>query len=504
MIEALTHSISSTCTHRQGNRTTDTTTDLASVSGIVETCKSSSNLAIVIVDPFSTGARMAWEAKSRNMKVVRVLSTFFEDAFLETILPARCRDLTFDATIIFEAGQAAKAVDEICRLPFKVTAVLNGCESGLYAFDSITELMPGIPTNGSATSPLRRNKKHMGDRVRDSGLRAAKQLECGTWEEVYDFISALGVREAEDGEWCVLKPVQSAGTDGVHISKCVAQARACFAKVVGSRDVFGEVNTAVLVQEFLRGKEYVVDSVSVDGEHKCVAIWEYDKRPCNNSQFVYFGMQTFQTRDGCREDAMVTYMHSVLDALGCKNGPSHGELIWLEAEDKPCLVEVGSRPHGGDGSFMDASGPVIGYSQISVMLDILEEPRRFQRLPTRPAKFSGCGMELDLVSRETGVLRAYPKLDDVRALRSYVSMEIKVTPGRRLQKTVDFVTTPGIIMLVHDDRRVVEEDRKTIERWQEEGSFYDCEVLDENTDSLKCIDSSVVSHSAANFNGQKF
>ena len=45
---------------RQGNRTTDTTTHLASVSGIVETSESSSNLAIVIVDPFSTGARMAW------------------------------------------------------------------------------------------------------------------------------------------------------------------------------------------------------------------------------------------------------------------------------------------------------------------------------------------------------------------------------------------------------------------------------------------------------------
>lgn len=174
---------------------------------------------------------MAWEAKARNMKVVRVLSTFFEDEFLESILPARCRDLSFDATIIFQEGEAAKAVDEICRLPFMVTAVLNGCESGLYAFDIITELMPGIATNGSATSPLRRNKKHMGDQVRDVGLRAAKQRECSTWEDALDFLNTLGVRDDEDGPWCVLKPCQSAGTDGVHISKSVSQAKACFDKV---------------------------------------------------------------------------------------------------------------------------------------------------------------------------------------------------------------------------------------------------------------------------------
>ncbi len=33
------------------------------------------------------------------------------------------------------------------------------------------------------------------------------------------------------------------------------------------------------------------------------------------------------------------------DALGVKNGPSHAEVIVTPYG--PCLVEVGSRPHGG-------------------------------------------------------------------------------------------------------------------------------------------------------------
>ena len=40
---------------------------------------------------------------------------------------------------------------------------------------------------------------------------------------------------------------------------------------------------SVLCQEFLRGKEYVVDHVSRDGVHKVVMVWVYDKRPCNGS-----------------------------------------------------------------------------------------------------------------------------------------------------------------------------------------------------------------------------
>lgn len=27
--------------------------------------------------------------------------------------------------------------------------------------------------------------------------------------------------------------------------------------------------------------------------------------------------------------------------------------MWLDEEDQPCLVEVGARPHGGEGTFTE-------------------------------------------------------------------------------------------------------------------------------------------------------
>jgi len=35
------------------------------------------------------------------------------------------------------------------------------------------------------------------------------------------------------------------------------------------------VNDSAVVQEYLQGTEYVVDTISRNGEHKLVALWAY-------------------------------------------------------------------------------------------------------------------------------------------------------------------------------------------------------------------------------------
>ncbi len=89
--------------------------------------------------------------------------------------------------------------------------------------------------------------------------------------------------------------------------------------------VNGGYNTEVLCQEFLRGKEYVIDQVSRDGIHKTMMVWVYDKRPANNSAFVYFGMVPVDPTS-MEARILIPYARGVLDALGVKNGPSHAEV----------------------------------------------------------------------------------------------------------------------------------------------------------------------------------
>lgn len=87
----------------------------------------------------------------------------------------------------------------------------------------------------------------------------------------------------------VVKPVEGAGSDGVFICNSPDEVRSAYGSLEGTKNVLGLTNYSVLLQEYLKGDEYVVDTVSRSGVHKCVAIWKYDKRMFNGSPVVYFG-----------------------------------------------------------------------------------------------------------------------------------------------------------------------------------------------------------------------
>lgn len=171
-------------------------------------------------------------------------------------------------------------------LPFEIIAVMAGAETGVELADSLSARM-GLRSNGEAKSLARRNKYVMGEAVRQSGVRAVKQRACTSAPQVIEFLASLTAVPLK----CVVKPVQSAGTDDVFLCSSEEEALTAFSRIFMKRNGLGLVNESVLVQEFLAGKEYVIDKVSRDGVHKLVAIWEYDKRSVNNANFVYFGMR---------------------------------------------------------------------------------------------------------------------------------------------------------------------------------------------------------------------
>lgn len=88
-------------------------------------------------------------------------------------------------------------------------AVVAGAETGVELADALSEGL-GLRTNGTTGSICRRNKYHMGERVRDAGVRAVKQKLCRSLQDVCIFLDDL----CESGKplKCVVKPVQSAGS----------------------------------------------------------------------------------------------------------------------------------------------------------------------------------------------------------------------------------------------------------------------------------------------------
>merc|ERR1711920_680015 len=237
---------------------------------------------------------------------------------------------------------------------------------------------------------------------------------------------------------------------------------------------------AVLCQEFLKGKEYVIDCVSRDGVHKCVMVWVYDKRPTNGAAFVYYGMIPVDANSALAKQ-LIQYTRGVLDALKLNNGPTHGEVMMTS--DGPCLVEMNCRSHGWDGSWVPLAKMLTGgYSQPDVALDSHVDGSAFAKIPeVYPSPLKAAGQNVMLVSFFSGTVRRTPGYDKMKKLSSFVALQTGVEVGSRVELTVDLFTAVGVLVLAHPDAKQMEADLAEVRKMEKEGLF----VFDEEVDPVQ-------------------
>merc|ERR1740138_645820 len=345
----------------------------------------------------------------------------------------------------------------------EVAAVICGGETGVKVTDTLAEHM-GLRGNSTANGmENRRDKRVQQDAVEASGLRSVRSA-CGTqWEDVAAFTE-------EEQFPIIVKPVESAGSDGVKLCHTVEEACEHFKLLMSSQRKCGAQGAAVLLQEFLRGKEYIVDHVSRDGVHKCTMVWVYDRRPANGGDFVCFG-QNCVLSDSPVAQELIAYTRGCLDALNVTNGATHTEVMMTA--DGPCLVEVNSRCHGAAGAWMPLARAMTGYTQVDACVDAFLNANAFERLPdVTPSPFMAAGQVVSLISYHEGRIEGTPGFDQVRTLRSFVSLAENVHVGDRVEKTVDLFGITGMAVLVHPDAEVLAADISVIRKMEAEGSIF--------------------------------
>ena len=196
-----------------------------------------------------------------------------------------------------------------------------------------------------------------------------------------------------------------------------------------------------------------------------------NRRRANNSQFVLYSILPVDPKS-IEAQALIPYTQGVLDVLGVKNGPSHGEVIMTPTG--PCLVEMNCRANGGDGTW----GPLCraltgGYSQIEASADAYLEKQTFHSLPEiPPSPFKASGLQVHLVAYKGGTVKSAPVFDIVKKLPSFVYYETGVKQGTKVVPTIDLVTGIGIVILYHKDPTVVEKDLKLIREMEEKNELF--------------------------------
>jgi len=406
---------------------------------------------VVMVDPYSTGCVVALEFMNRGYHVIACWNKNLI-ATMKTHVPLLCAGKTNFKYYkeVDEGGSLSETVDIVTKAAgsYKVIACLAGGESGVDLADELREALK-VRTNGTDI-PNRRDKKLQQELCRKAGLRSVRQAGGSKFSEVEDFLK----REAFP---VVLKPTASAGSDGVKLCHTFDEAKEHFDVLMHKQLVNGGDNSSVLCQEFLKGNEYIVDHTSRDGEHKTNMVWIYDKRPANGSAFVYYGLLPVDPNDPTAR-ILISYMRRVLDAIGIKNGPTHGEVIMTN--DGPCLVEINCRANGGDGSWVPLAQALTGgVCQVETVVDAYTDAKQFQVTPSvPPTPFKASGQEVYLVSFSRGTVKSCPGFEEIKKLDSYFSMESAICPGSEVDYTIDLITCVGIVTLIHDDPLVLKKD----------------------------------------------
>ncbi|MFC9979266.1 ATP-grasp domain-containing protein [Gordonia sp. NPDC127522] len=420
------------------------------------------NSVVVMVDLYAPTLRLARGFLDAGHEVIRVQSTpqvppayggFDEPGFAPPIVH---EGSMFDGPGLDRTAAAVAA--------HRPVAVITGGETGVELADALAERL-GLPGNGTALSSVRRDKFGMIDRLSECGLHTAAQARVPDGTVAAEWHRARGGR-------VVVKPTRSSANDGVHFCDTPEQTQLAVDRVASSDNIFGIRNEGVVVQEFLVGGEYVVNTVSCGGRHRVTDMWKYTKISANGVTDRVAAATSIAVDDPIGR-RLADYGVTVLDALGIRFGPAHLEIM-MTAEG-PALVEVGARLCGADTAYF--ADLAVGESQIDWTVRAFLDPESFREGHRRPRQQRAHTAMAFLTSPVAGRLRGYPKLPEVQALPSYHNHQVIVEPGTPISVTISDVTEPMMIGLSHPVRDILERDLATVMYLDGEG-FYDVDRPD--------------------------
>lgn len=407
---------------------------------------------IAIVNAYSSANQLAPALLAHGARCVHVRSR----EQLLGLHEASFRPQDFEADFVFTGDLGGLAAQ---LRSHGVSQVIAGSEYGVELAESLAAAH-GFPTNDPATTALRRDKFAMIAALHAAGIPAARQALCRSRGDAESFAAPVAGRT-------VVKPLASALNDGVFFCDGPEAAGAACAALLGRRSVYDTPIDAVVVQSYLDGEEFYLNTMSRDGVHRVAEIWRTTHVAANGVHNL-LDSAILMPATGEIQERLREYAFACLDALGVTDSPAHLEIRMTR--EGPRLVELGARLVGGPLSRI--ARLVSDDSQIDAIARAYLDPETFKATAARPYRADGSVSSTALISRWHGQLRGYPGLNRVRGLESFREAITLLKPGAEICPTVNDLTYPMMIVLAHADPAAVLRDSRTV-RLLDDRDFYD-------------------------------
>lgn len=240
----------------------------------------------------------------------------------------------------------------------------------------------GIPGLSSEAAHNFRDKARMKDALRAAGVPVARHRLIASRDDALDFI-------AEVGYPVVLKPPAGAGAIATQRIRDVASLDAMLAKFRATPA------NPMLAEEFLRGREYSLETVSINGEAIWHSLTRYGPTPLDvvENSWIQWTVLLPREVDAPEFDDIRAVGAKALTALGMGTGVSHCE--WFRRDDGSLAIsEIAARPPGANITTMISRAHNIDFVAAWVRLMIngtFDPPERHFAVGTAFLRGQGTG-----------------------------------------------------------------------------------------------------------------
>jgi hypothetical protein len=407
---------------------------------------------ITLVNPVSSGPELSRALREEGGDVLHLYSTGQRAAYeAERAAPATAGSVLLHTDLDV-------TVREVRRRG--VERVVAASEYGVILADTLAAAL-GLDHHRPELAPARHDKNLMIRAVADAGLPVAATHAVRDADGLDKALAELGRYPV------IVKPGNSAGSDGCHTCDTRQQAHQTFGRLARARNLLGRRNDEILVQERLHGTLYIVNTVSMAGRHLVSEVYAKRVDWMDGAPLLRHVMAV--TDPGPAERELIDYVLGCLDALGVREGAAHSEVMLTP--EGPRLVEVNSRIMGPCLS-PDPFFAAFGYSQQHLVAERFLRPGDFARRLEAPYGPARTLARVFLRGLRAGVVTAMDGLRTLRRLPGFHSLTRLPALGSPLADPYLTTGAGGVAYFVSDDRELLDHSLSVVHAMEESGALF--------------------------------
>ena len=335
-------------------------------------------------------------------------------------------------------------------------AIIPGSDSGIIWATKLAYDL-GLPGNDPKNLNKMIDKQYMQDALKEAGIRYIKSQFISSYEEAKEFISHL------DKPQVVIKPSIGQGTIGVCICKNDDELKDAMGFTENiSFDIARDEDDKIVIQEFIEGKEYVINTVCCKGHNRPISAYYYDKILIEGRGPIYNFEEAIDESDSHFKE-LVEYNEKVISALGIEYGSIHGE--YMLDENGPVLIEMNCRVPGPFQKYTLIDS-VWGEHSTTSSLESYVNPEKCIKKTNKPLKcLTHYIIKYIIIYDEIDVIK--PTFEEAfNDIESIVYTTSIFDKNHLYTKTIDLITSGGFVFLTNNNREKLFEDLNEIIRME--------------------------------------